>query len=82
MGAHQDGYECIAMFGIARENIEGGDLLVTNSKEGDPFITLPLDEGTGVFLNDQALWHNATPLTAIEKERSSYMDVFILTANK
>ena len=81
-GAHQDGYECIAMFGISRENIEGGELLVTDSQDGNPFIQLPLNEGTGVFLNDRALWHNATKLNSVEKDRTGYMDVFILTANK
>lgn len=81
-GAHQDGYECIAMFGIARENIEGGELLVTDSQDGSPFIQLPLNEGTGVFLNDRALWHNATKLNAVEKDRTGYTDVFILTAHK
>tara|TARA_R110002020_G_scaffold314098_1_gene529388 strand:- start:1164 stop:1787 length:624 start_codon:yes stop_codon:yes gene_type:complete len=81
-GAHQDGYDCIAMFGIARYNISGGELLVSDGEMGKPFVSIPINEGTGVFLNDQALWHNASSLAPIEKGRTGYMDAFILTANK
>jgi len=81
-GAHQDGYDCIAMFGIARHNILGGELLVSDGEMGNPFVSIPINEGTGVFLNDQALWHNASSLAPIEKGRTGYMDAFILTANK
>ena len=81
-GAHQDGYDCIAMFGISRHNILGGELLVSDSEIGEPFMTVPINEGTGVFLNDQVLWHNASSLETVEKGRTGYMDAFILTANK
>ena len=81
-GAHQDGYDCIAMFGIARHNISGGELLVSDAEMGEPFVSIPINEGTGVFLNDQVLWHNASKLEAVEKSRYGYMDAFILTANK
>ena len=81
-GAHQDGYDCIAMFGISRHNISGGDLLVSDSQTGKPFMSLPINEGTGVFVNDKVLWHNASSLETIENNDSGYMDAFILTAHK
>jgi len=81
-GFHQDGYNCIAMFGIERHNISGGELLVANGKNDTPFVCLPINDGTGAFLDDQALWHNATDINRIDTEDQGYMDSFILTANK
>ena len=81
-GFHQDGYDCIAMFGIRRHNISGGELLVSNGKDQEPFVCLPINDGTGAFLDDQALWHNATDINPEQPEPRGYMDSFILTANK
>lgn len=81
-GAHQDGYDCIAMVGIDRHNISGGELLISYTKDGEPFTSIPLDLGVIAFLDDKALWHNASPLRAIDGNEKGYMDAFVLTANK
>ena len=81
-GLHQDGYECIAMFGIDRHNVQGGELLVSHGNDCEPFVRLPINEGTGVFLDDQAMWHNATDLKPVDEKVCGHMDAFILTANK
>ena len=57
-------------------------MLVSDAEMGKPFVSIPINEGTGVFLNDQVLWHNASRLEAVKKSRYGYMDAFILTANK
>ena len=81
-GSHQDGYDCIAMIGIDRHNISGGELLISYTEYGEPFASIPLDLGVAAFLDDRTLWHNASPLKAINHNEKGYMDAFILTANK
>ena len=79
-GIHQDGFDCIAMVGVSRSNTEGGELLVYNNKESDPFVIHKLSEGEIIMLDDRKLWHNATPLKKINTSLKGYADWFILCA--
>jgi hypothetical protein len=85
-GVHQDGYDCIAMIGIARHNITGGDLLIYKSNvdghDPEPFMTFCLDDGDMVLLDDKVFWHNAAPIKSTDPSKPGYMDAFILTATK
>ena len=78
-GVHQDGYRFIAIVGINRYNITGGHVLVYRSKEGNPMIDFPLDDGEVIMINDVELWHNATQIKPIDPDTQGHMDVFILT---
>ena len=79
-GAHQDGYDAICIASIARANITGGRLLISREKDLEPVVNLQLKEGEIVYINDRALWHNATPIKRIDESKDGYMDVFVLTA--
>jgi hypothetical protein len=79
-GAHQDGYDALCIASIARTNITGGRLLVSREKDLEPVVNLQLKEGEVVYINDRALWHNATPIKRIDESKDGYMDVFVLTA--
>jgi hypothetical protein len=87
-GTHQDGYDHIAMVGVNRHNIHGGELLVYEmgpNGEGHkhvPFLTYALDEGEMIMLDDRKLWHNANPVVAGEEFRTGHGDWFILCASK
>jgi hypothetical protein len=80
-GIHQDGYDCIAMIGVNRHNITGGEILVYNSKKGSPFVRHALGSGDMILLDDKTLWHNAHPIHAVDSAKLGYMDLFVLTAN-
>lgn len=79
-GVHQDGFDHIAIVGIARDNIEGGDIMLYSDFDSEPFFNKVLEEGEVAMLADRKLWHNAKPIRAIEQERQGHMDVFVLTA--
>ena len=85
-GAHQDGYDHIAMIGINRANIKGGEILVYNYKtknktnEKTPFFNRALDNGDMIILDDKKFWHNANPIIAKNPKKLGYMDLFVLTA--
>ena len=79
-GVHQDGYRFIAMVGINRYNITGGNLLVSKTYEGKPIVDFPLESGEMVMLDDKAMWHDATQIKPISSSIQGWMDAFILTA--
>jgi hypothetical protein len=85
-GVHQDGYDCIAMIGIARQNITGGDLLIYKSNvdghDPSPCMTFCLDDGDMILLDDKSFWHNAAPIKPVDPSKIGYMDAFILTATR
>ena len=80
-GVHQDGFDHIAMLGINRYNIHGGELMTHKEKEGGPFITYALEDGEMLMLNDGKLWHNATPISRQNENEEGYGDWFVFCAN-
>jgi len=78
-GVHQDGYDYICVVGISRHNIEGGNFLAYFNKDQEPFMSMPLDSGMVVMLNDKSLWHNASTIKSIDGF-DGHLDSFILTA--
>ena len=48
-GWHQDGYDCIAIIGIDRCNIIGGEVLLSTSKTEKPFLTAVIDLTKGII---------------------------------
>ncbi|WP_035477649.1 MULTISPECIES: 2OG-Fe dioxygenase family protein [Aliagarivorans] len=79
-GVHQDGFDHIAVIGIHRHNIEGGDFMVFRERNAQPIMALTLQDGDVAILDDHQLWHYATPITACDEREPAYMDVFVLTA--
>lgn len=79
-GVHQDGFEHIAMIGIDRHNISGGDIMLYERANDAPFYRKVLDNGEVAILADNQLWHNACPIQAVQPQQQGHMDLFVLTA--
>ncbi|NPD07715.1 agglutination protein [Vibrio ostreicida] len=81
-GVHQDGFDHIALIGMGRHNIEGGDVMLYSSFNEAPFFRKALQNGEVALLADNKLWHNATPIRSVIEGQEGYMDVFVLTARE
>jgi len=79
-GVHQDGFDHIAIIGIDRHNIVGGEIMLYQDSHDAPFFRKVLDNGEVAMLADRKLWHNACPIRSIEHGEEGHMDVFVLTA--
>ncbi|MGD8170243.1 2OG-Fe dioxygenase family protein [Vibrio sp. TRT 21S02] len=79
-GVHQDGFKHIALVGMGRHNIEGGDIMLYSSFNEAPFFRKVLQNGEVAMLADNKLWHNAQPIRSVIQGEEGYMDVFVLTA--
>ena len=79
-GVHQDGFDYIAMVGIGRFNVHGGELLLYNDQKATPFMNRALKAGEMVAVRDNDLWHNASPIVAGKEENKGHADWFILCA--
>lgn len=80
-GVHQDGFDHIAIVAIDRYNIEGGDILLYQNCDEEPFFRKVLSNGEIAMLADNELWHNACPIRACN-QASGHMDLFVLTAKQ
>tara|TARA_Y100000593_G_scaffold42861_1_gene82041 strand:- start:19339 stop:20022 length:684 start_codon:yes stop_codon:yes gene_type:complete len=80
-GVHQDGFDHIAMIGINRNNIEGGELKAYHPDNRDtPMLSKPLGAGDMFMLQDSVLFHDASPIRAIRRREKGYLDAFVLCA--
>ncbi|KIN10949.1 2OG-Fe dioxygenase family protein [Vibrio mytili] len=79
-GVHQDGFDHIAMVGVRRHNIIGGDILLYSSHNQAPFFRKVLENGEVAMLADSKLWHNACPIRSVIDDQAGHMDLFVLTA--
>lgn len=81
-GWHQDGYDCVGMIGIDRQNIIGGEVLLSTHKTEPPFLQAIMDTGTMVVIDDSHLWHNGRSIQPINNDDPAYMDIIVFTARK
>ena len=81
-GWHQDGYDCVAMIGVDRNNIIGGEALLSTSKTESPFLKATLETGTMLIIDDSYLWHNGRSVQPINDDEPAWMDMLILTLKK
>jgi hypothetical protein len=79
-GVHQDGFDHIALVGVGRHNIMGGDIMLYSSHNQAPFFRKVLEKGEVAMLADSKLWHNAVPIRSVINDQEGHMDVFVLTA--
>ncbi|UPR34613.1 2OG-Fe dioxygenase family protein [Vibrio cyclitrophicus] len=79
-GVHQDGFDHIAIIGVTRHNIVGGEVMLYQDSHEAPFFRKVLGDGEVAMLADSKLWHNAQPIRTIDHDEMGYMDVFVLTA--
>ncbi|WP_050906988.1 2OG-Fe dioxygenase family protein [Vibrio harveyi] len=79
-GVHQDGFDHIALVGVGRHNIMGGDIMLYSGHNQAPFFRKVLENGEVAMLADSKLWHNAVPIRSVINDQEGHMDVFVLTA--
>ncbi len=80
-GIHQDGFDYVAVFTVARHNEQGGDLCVWRDKNApSPILSTTPKSGEYYIINDHTLWHSATPLSPMDKSQQAYWDLFVITA--
>jgi len=74
-GIHQDGVEFIvSALVVERNNISGGKSVIYGRDKCTKLLQVELQAGQGIFQADLGteLWHEVTPITAIDKTRSGY----------
>lgn len=74
-GIHQDGVEFIvSALVVERNNISGGKSVIYGRDKRTKLLQVELQAGQGIFQADLGteLWHEVTPITAIDKTRSGY----------
>lgn len=79
-GVHQDGFDHIALIGISRHNIIGGEIMLYSDNHEAPFFRKVLENGEVALLADRELWHNACPIRTVDHAQAGHMDLFVLTA--
>lgn len=81
-GIHQDGFDNISMVGVSRKNMTGGHLLLYRDRQSEPIVDMILRDGESVYLDDRELWHNGSPVVAVDPDSETYMDMLILLAKR
>ena len=82
-GPHQDGYDAVGIFSIARHNVCGGELLVFDDKDEHPVWSMLMKPGEVVVFNDREVWHDGNCIARdVEGIDENYMDVFVFTARR
>lgn len=74
-GIHQDGVEfIISALVVERNNISGGKSVIYGRDKRTKLLQVELQAGQGIFQADLGteLWHEVTPITAIDKTRSGF----------
>lgn len=77
-GIHNDGYNCIGIFCVNRENITGGDNIIYDDKLKKLHSTI-LNPGDFLILNDNKLFHYVEKTENINKSMKGYRDMLIFT---
>ena len=77
-GIHNDGYNCIGIFCVNRENITGGDNIIYDDKLKKLHSTI-LNSGDFLILNDNKLFHYVEKTENIYKSMKGYRDMLIFT---
>ena len=79
-GVHQDGFDHVCVAGVSHSNIQGGELLVYETRDAEPCFKMEIKDGMFAVVNDRQVWHNATPMNKIDSSQVGYLDCFVLTA--
>lgn len=77
-GLHRDGVDYILTLMIKRQNVKGGETIITDAEENllwKGILNLPLDI---MIANDSETKHAATPIEVNEADSPSYRDVLVI----
>jgi hypothetical protein len=77
-GYHKDGEKYIAVYLLGRHNIIGGLNLIADNRKCDLARFVLNEPGEGYVIDDEAVWHALTPISAGEDECSSTRDILLM----
>ena len=63
-------------------NVDGGEIMLFDSSDGDSFFKRRFDNGEYLLANDRHLFHNASPLIPTNNDEEGHWDIFVLTTEK
>jgi hypothetical protein len=79
-GPHQDGHTYSMIAVVDRRNIGGGQTQLMTLDSDEPFLSLTLGPGEAIVLDDRAMRHYATDITA-PAGQEGHRDLFLLAYN-
>ncbi|MBA3684532.1 MAG: 2OG-Fe dioxygenase family protein [Planctomycetes bacterium] len=78
-GVHQDGFDWVGIFCIARAGVLGAQTQLFDDLRGEPIFSKALAPGEAVFVNDRRIHHFTTPVTP-SADAEGHRDVFVITS--
>ena len=78
-GIHQDGFDYIGLFCVARHRIKGGTTRIYPARNQPPLFSRVLLPGEVVFANDRRVFHFADKVEPSENA-PGYWDLLVITA--
>ena len=78
-GIHQDGVDLVGLFCVQRFQISGGESQLYITPSSPPLFKKVLNPSELLVVNDQALYHYATPIYPIQMDLGK-RDIFVLTS--
>ena len=81
-GIHRDGADFILIMLIQRDNITGGVNHIYDADKKLQFSAVLEELGDAVLLDDGKVWHGVSEVYALDKTKSGYRDVLVLTFHK
>lgn len=79
-GPHRDGHQYGMLAVFARHNISGGTNQLFPTGGGDPFFEVTLQPNQALVYDDNAMWHTATDIVALD-ESGGHRDLWIIAIN-
>ncbi|MDH2343603.1 2OG-Fe dioxygenase family protein [Bradyrhizobium sp. SSUT77] len=67
-GIHRDGVDYLIMGSVRRQDVSGGVSYIYDHVDGDPFFETTLTPGQAILIDDESLFHMASPVTATKDE--------------
>jgi len=80
-GVHQDGHRFVAQILIDRRNVEGGESILYSSLENEVARITLKNSLDAIFVDDEKLWHNVTPVVTSPSQMHGYRDMLLLDFN-
>jgi len=81
-GIHRDGADFILIVLLQRDNITGGVSHIYDADKKLQFGAVLEELGDAVLLDDRKVWHGVSEIYALDKTKSGYRDVLVLTFHK
>lgn len=80
-GIHRDGMAAVSVLCVSRENCSGAESVLYADRAGKRHLTtLTLDPGQAVHFRDLEMFHDVTPIQAVDPSKPMHRSVLVLLA--